>query len=140
MRAARAALLASALGAALAARAGTWDPADVAAAERMRAEESARASEYRRRVARGDVRADAAPMPRSAPQTTPAPGDTLRDAADLVDWLDRVFGREGRRDATPRGEERTREELRREQREKRRPRSGADDWWDEEERRMRGTR
>lgn len=124
---------AAALGAALligsgAALAESWDATEVAEARRLQAEEAARAAAYRARVARGDVRSESAPMPRRAPQTPGegAPGDPLRDAADLVDelerWLRGVVPRDG-----------TREELRRRARERR---SGADGWWEEEKRRL----
>ncbi|HEU4431312.1 MAG TPA: hypothetical protein VFT98_21310, partial [Myxococcota bacterium] len=68
-----------------------WDPGDVAAAEKFQREESERAAEYRRRVARGDVRSASAPMPRSAPEArrNPSGGEALRDAADVVERLER---------------------------------------------------
>jgi hypothetical protein len=98
----RAGLLATLSLAALGARAETWGTAEVAEAERLRAAEAARASDYRERVARGDVRGAAAPMPREAPQTPEAsPGDALRGAADIVDLIERWFGdaeRERRRE------------------------------------------
>jgi hypothetical protein len=128
------------LGSALAASAEAWDPADVAEAKRLQAEEAARAAEYRRRVARGDIRAESAPMPREAPQRP----DDGGEVETLGDFFDRLF----RRAEGPRSERgRSREELRREQREKRRVEREpardareADDWWEEEERRMRGAR
>ena len=91
-RLSRAALALSLLAAPLAARAERWDPAEVAAAEKLRAAEAERAAEYRQRVARGDVRGARAPMPREAPQRPGSPGDALRDAADLVDFIERLFG------------------------------------------------
>jgi hypothetical protein len=117
-----------------AAHAESWDPGEVAAAERLRAEEAARAAAYRERVARGDVRAAAAPQARSAPQT-PARGDepaseALREAADIVELIEGWFGG-GAEDvrAEPRREERRRE--------RERSRGDGDDWWAEEERRLR---
>ena len=136
---ARSALLVALLLAPLLALAETWAPAEVAEAERFRAEEAARAAAYRERVARGDVRAAAAPMPREAPQTPDGPsGEPLRKAADIVDLLERWFGKNDQ-EAQPAPErEPTREELRRRSRERRR--DGADAWWDEEERRTRSPR
>ncbi len=120
--------------AALAAHAESWDPGEVAAAEKLRAEEAARAAAYRERVTRGDVRAAAAPQARSAPQT-PARGDepaseALREAADIVELIEGWFGG-GEEDlrAAPRREERRRERAR--------SRGDGDDWWAEEERRLR---
>lgn len=134
------------LGSALGASAEAWDPADVAEAKRLQAEEAARAAEYRRRVARGDIRAESAPMPREAPQRP----DDRGEVETLGDFFDRLFRRadeRGRAEGPRRERGRSREELRREQREKRRverePARGAreaDDWWEEEERRMRGAR
>ncbi len=120
-----------------AAFAEAWDPGELAEAEKLRAAEAARAAAYRERVARGDVRAAAAPMPREAPQKPgdPSAGEALRDAADLVDLLERWFGGEGEADAA---REPRREELRQRERERRQP--GADPWWEEEERRTRGPR
>ena len=89
----RAALLAALLAAPLAARGETWDPVEIAEAEKLRVAEAERAAAYRERVARGDVRGARAPMPREAPQRPErAPGDALRDAADLVDFIERLFG------------------------------------------------
>jgi len=126
------------------ASAETWDPADVAEAQRLQAEEAARAAEYRRRVARGDIRAESAPMPREAPQR-PEDGGEVETLGDFFDRLfRRAEERAEERAAEPR-RERSREELRREQRERRRMERArrdaerareADDWWDEEERRM----
>lgn len=120
--------------AALAAHAESWDPGEVAAAEKLRAEEAARAAAYRERVARGDVRGAAAPQARSAPQAA-ARGDepaseALREAADIVELIEGWFGR---------GAEDVREVPRREERrrERERSRGDGDDWWAEEERRLR---
>lgn len=120
--------------AALTAHAESWDPGEVAAAEKLRAEEAARAVAYRERVARGDVRAAAAPQARSAPQTA-ARGDepaseSLREAADIVELIEGWFGG---------GDEDVREEPRREERRRDRgpSRGDGDDWWAEEERRLR---
>jgi hypothetical protein len=128
------------LGPALGASAEAWDPADVSEAKRLQAEEAARAAEYRRRVARGDIRAESAPMPREAPQRP----DDGGEVETLGDFFDRLFRRA---DGSRRERGRSREELRREQREKRRVERErardareADDWWEEEERRMRGAR
>jgi hypothetical protein len=121
-RLARAALLVALSLAPLGARAETWDAAEVAEAEKLRAAEAARAAAYRTRVARGDVRGAAAPMPREAPQRPDASaGDALREAADIVDLLDRWFGRAEDEAAPPR--QPTRDELRRRERERRRDRS-----------------
>jgi len=102
----RAALLAALALAPLPARAESWGAAEIAEAERLRAEEAARARDYRERVARGDVRGAAAPMPREAPQTPEtSPGDALRGAADIVDLIERLLGRaagERRRDESSR--------------------------------------
>jgi hypothetical protein len=118
-----------------------WDPAEVREAHRLQAEEAGRAADYRARVARGDVRAASAPMPRSAPQT---PGEPLRDVADWVDRLERWL--EGRGGDGPRG--RRRDELRRREREQQRERAErwreeeerrrerGEEWWEEEERRL----
>ncbi len=119
--------------AAPAAHAESWDPAEVAAAEKLRASEAARAAEYRERVAQGDVRAAAAPQSRAAPQTPEredeAASEALREAADIVEVIERWFG--GRdaeeREAAPR-EERHRERAR--------SRETGDDWWAEEQRRL----
>ena len=143
-------------GAATAAGAEAWDPADVAEAKRLQAEEAARAAEYRQRVARGDIRAESAPMPREAPQRP----DDGEEVETLGGFLDRLFRRAEERAKEPRRErESSREELRREQRERQRAErerraaerareweererdwedrsSDADNWWDEEERRM----
>jgi hypothetical protein len=108
-----------------------WDAGDVAAADRFQREESERAAKYRRRVARGDVRSASAPMPRNAPEArrSPAsPGDALRDAADVVDRIERWLEGEAR--------EAERESERGRLRERERARRGADDWWAEEERRL----
>lgn len=127
--------LAALLLAAPLARAESWDAAEVAEAEKLRAAEAARAAAYRERVARGDVRGASAPMPREAPQRPPgSAGDAIRDAADVVDFIERLFGRGGRREAEERAPRR--EELRRRERERRR--DPAADWWEEEERRLRG--
>jgi hypothetical protein len=128
--------LALQLGVPALANAERWDPGDVAAAEKLQREESERAAAYRRRVARGDVRAASAPMPRSAPEARGAPsaGDTLRDAADVVDRLGRwLEGREREAEAASARE-------RRRLRERERARRGAEDWWEEEERRLEGER
>jgi hypothetical protein len=126
----------------LSARADAWDPGEVAEAEKLRAGEAARAALYRERVARGEVRAASAPMPREAPQRPDSAGAALRDAADVVDFIERLFGRgrdaperEARREERERERERRRDELRRLERERRDP---AADWWEEEERRLRG--
>ena len=93
------------------AHAESWDPGEVAAAEKLRAEATARAASYRERVARGDVRAAAAPQTRSAPQT-PGQGDEsasegLREAADIVEVLERWLGGGGQElPLEPRQEER----------------------------------
>jgi hypothetical protein len=88
----RAALLAALALGPLAARAD-FGAAEVAEAERLRVEEAARARDYRERVARGDVRGAAAPMPRQAPQTPEtSPGDALRGAAEIVDLIERLLG------------------------------------------------
>lgn len=128
------ALLSALSFAALAAQAESWDPGEVAAAEKLREEEAARAASYRERVARGDIRAAAAPQARSAPQT-PTRGDepaseALREAADIVELIEGWFGG---------GDEDVRDEPRREERrrERRRSRYDGDDWWAEEERRLR---
>lgn len=93
----RAALLGALIATPLAARAEAWDPAEVAEAEQLRVAEAERAALYRERVARGDVRGARAPMPREAPQRPPrAAGDPLRDAADVVDFIERLFGRGAR--------------------------------------------
>lgn len=77
----------------LVARAESWDAAEVAEAEQLRAAEAARAKDYRERVARGDVRGAAAPMPREAPQQPEgSAGDALRGAADVIDVIERWFG------------------------------------------------
>jgi hypothetical protein len=130
----RVALGAALLGVALAALAESWDPADVAEAEQLRAEEAARAAAYRARVARGDVRSARAPMPREAPQRPGdgSAGDTLRGAAEIADLIERLLRGEG---AAPR-----RAPQRDERRESERREGGADAWWEEEERRMRGER
>lgn len=137
------ALVAMLLGLASAsARAEDWDPAEVAAAERLRAEAAARAADYRERVARGYVRSDAAPRARAAPDSgvrePGSAGDSLREAADLADLLERWFGggpaREGDLDEPPHAERsapprspdaRPRDE-----------RTPAEEWWREEERRL----
>jgi hypothetical protein len=115
----------------------SWDPAEVAEAEQLRAAEAERAAAYRARVARGDVRAARAPMPREAPQRADSAGDALRDAADVADFIERLLGRPG-----PNAEERARErESRREERRRRereRRRDATAEWWEEEERRLRG--
>jgi len=98
-------------------------------------DESERAAAYRERVARGDVRAASAPMPRNAPEAPrdPSAGEALRDAADIVDRLERwLEGREREVDE---------ESERRRLRERERARRGAsEDWWEEEERRLEGGR
>ncbi len=133
----RHALLAAFLFAPRIALAESWNPAELAEAEKLRSDEAARALAYRERVARGEVRAAAAPMPREAPQTPGdrAPGDALRGAADIVDLLERWLGDDEAEAEPPR--EPTRDELRQEQRERRQ--RGADAWWEEEERRTQGT-
>jgi hypothetical protein len=131
---ARRALLAASLLVAPHAHAETWDPAEVAEAEKLRVEEAARAAEYRERVAHGDVRAAAAPMPRDAPQTPrESAAEPLRDAADIVELIERLLGRIPADEAAPPPEP-TREQLR--SRERERHRDGADAWWEEEERRL----
>lgn len=124
--------LALQLGVPALASAERWDAGDVAAAEKFQREESERAAEYRRRVARGDVRSASAPMPRSAPEArrdAPA-GDALRDAADVVDRLERWLA--GRAREAEAENDRARRRLR----ERERARRGAEDWWAEEERRL----
>jgi hypothetical protein len=129
----RLALVAALLLAPLLALAEAWDAGEVAEAEQLRVAEAARAAEYRRRVARGDVRAAAAPMPRAAPDS---PGDALRDAADIVDFIERLLRGGGDRAEPRRSPER--DELRRRERERRR--RDAEPWWEEEEERLRGGR
>ena len=117
----------------------TWNPTEVAEAEKLRAAEAARATDYRARVARGEVRSAAAPMPREAPQTPgdrPA-GEPLREAADIVDLLERWFGSDREQPAQPERDPQ-RDELRRHKRDPHR--DDADAWWREERRRARGTR
>jgi hypothetical protein len=100
----RAALLAARALAPRAARAESWGAAEVAEAERLRAEEAAHAKDYRERVARGDVRGAAAPMPREAPQTPEtSPGDALRGAADIIDSIQRWFEEAERQSRRERG-------------------------------------
>jgi hypothetical protein len=146
MRAPRLGLALALFGTAALASAETWDPADVAEAQRLQREEAARAAEYRERVARGDIRAESAPMPREAPQRPEGGGPST-----LGDFLDRLFRRAEER-AEPSERPRSRAQLRREQRERQRAQrerrgeerwqdredraNDAENWWDEEERRM----
>lgn len=141
-RASGLALFAALLLAPALARADAWDPGEVAEAEKLRADEAARAAAYRERVANGEVRAAAAPMPREAPSARGegSAGAPLRDAADLIDRIERWLGG-GRERAAPPPETppaSRREELRRRERERRG--GDADAWWDEEERRTQGSR
>jgi hypothetical protein len=109
----------------------SWPTGDVAAAEEFQREESARAAAYRKRVAEGDVRADAAPQPRSAPEASGrhSASDKLRDSADWVErlerWLEEMEA-DGLREE-PLGEEGPERPERSDE---------PDDWWAEEERRL----
>ena len=143
----RGAVAAIALLAPLALFAEAWDSAEVAEAQKLQAAEAARAAEYRARVARGEVRSARAPMPREAPgRPDGSAGDSLREAADVVDFIERLFGRRERgaderarereRELEGRASERARcEQLRRRARDRRS--DPADDWWREEEERLR---
>ena len=125
-----------ALGLILLAGVGAWGDAwssnEVAAAARWQQEEAARASAYRERVAHGDLRAESAPRPRSAPDLPPAsreeppPAPTPRD---LVEMIEHILG-------TPAPPERDREGRPVEPRGASPRPPSADDWWAEEERRL----
>ncbi len=124
--------LALTLAAGAAALADAWEQSEVSAAAQWQQEEVMRARAYRERVARGDLRAEAAPRPRSAPELPgpePEPPPSAPTPRELVELLEQIFGpvaepapdREGR-PVAPRSA---------------RPRApSADDWWAEEERRL----
>jgi hypothetical protein len=114
------------------ARGDAWSPTDVGAAARWQQEEAARASAYREQVARGDIRGEAAPRPRRAPELPPAERAEPPQAPtprEIVELLEHILG-------TPVEPERDREGRRVEPRGASPRPPSADDWWGEEQRRL----